>query len=35
MFKTDNSKLNEFFEIYSELEKPLQDYLVDCSKKLL
>ena len=35
MFNTDDSKLNEFFEIYSNSEKPLQDYLVTCAKNLL
>ena len=35
MFVTQNQKLNEFFEIYNNLEKPLQEFLVQCAKDLL
>lgn len=35
MFTTKDEKLNEFFRIYSNLEKPLKDFLIDCAKNLL
>jgi hypothetical protein len=35
MFITQNQKFNEFFEIYNNLEKPLQEFLIHCAKDLL
>ena len=35
MFITEDTKLNEFFEIYSCLDKPLKDFLIECAKNLL
>lgn len=35
MFNLNDKKFNEFFEIYKQLTKPLQDYLINCAKNLL
>lgn len=35
IFITENPKLNQFFETYNDLEKPLQEFLVQCAKDLL
>ena len=35
MFITKDAKLNEFFKIYSCLDKPLKDFLIECAKNLL
>lgn len=35
MFVEDDKKFNEFFEIYKQLNKPLQDFLIQVCKDLL
>ena len=35
MFINEDKKFNEFFEIYKNLTKPLQDFLIHTAKNLL
>lgn len=35
MFNIIDKKFNEFFEIYNNLSKPLQDFLLSMAKELL
>lgn len=35
MFNIEDKNFNEFFEIYSSLSKPLQDFLIETAKNLL
>lgn len=35
MLLSDNKHFNEFFNIYNNLEQPLQDFLIKCAKDLL
>ena len=35
MFIKDNKRFEEFFTVFNKLNKPLQDFLIQCAKNLI
>ena len=35
MFNKDNKRFDEFFTVFTKLNEPLQDFLLQCAKNLI